>query len=370
TPARSPRPSAGTARPNGTIAIGIGSVTPCVTLTCSSARAGIAASPRAARIALLVRTARDLRRPRGRGRSPRDDGYLVMGGEGNNHIAVEQGRIGRRGQGRGPVGRVPDRLTHGFIAVAAAHLYGGDHPARHLSDTDLAADTGMSAGRANPGALDSSGNHGLILRQCAVRARYIQVLFGLQLRAQIRLALRALLLDFALLRQLLRLAVSLGLGLCLGCRLGLRLRCCLALGFSLGLALRLGLCGRFLFSLFVLKPLSFLFRSPLLGFGVDRRGGGLGRRSRWARRGLVHDGALDRQHLRRRLGRAILPPAPHQSANDRRVNQDRQDYRQDAIAAAFAHGVVGGFRGGSVWKPTLCAPACCSRTMAWTTRPQ
>ena len=102
-----------------------------------------------------------------------------MGGEGNNHIAIKQGRIGRRGQWRCPIGCGFDRLAHGLIAVAFADLCGGNFPAGHLSDVDLAIDTGVRTGRPYPGALDACGDQRLILRQSPVGAGCIQMLLDL-----------------------------------------------------------------------------------------------------------------------------------------------------------------------------------------------
>ena len=135
-----------------------------------------------------------------------------MGSEGNNHVAVEQGRIRWRRQRRGPIGGVGDRLAHGIIAIAAANLHRCYSPAGHLRDAYLAINSRMRTGRAYPGPFDARGDHRLILSQSSIAAGLVEMLLGLQLRAQIRLALFSLLLGLLLLRQLLRLAVGVGLG--------------------------------------------------------------------------------------------------------------------------------------------------------------
>src|ERR1700683_785322 len=247
-----------------------------------------------------------------------------------------------------------------------------------------AFDARPRARRTDPCTVDARRDQRQILGLGRARLQGVDVLFARHLRAQVRLALRTFLLDLALLRELLRLAIGFGLG---GRgTLGLGLLGCGAFGvLALTLLLRL-LLG---VALLLRRPLAFLrflarrFLLARLLCGLLfrrwrrrwRRVGRLRGRGRcWRcrlsrRRRVVHYGGLDRQTGRGRRGPPVLEPAPQQHAEDRGMDQYRQYDRQDTIAPAFGHGGVGAFGNGSVWKPTLRAPACCRMTMACTTRP-
>src|ERR1700722_3608610 len=318
---------------------------------------------------------------------------LFIGRERNIDVCIKQCRVRGSRQRGGPVGRGFCRLSYSLIAVTAGHLNVRDYAAGNLRDVQQALDARARTGRADPSVVDARGDQRQVLRLGRAQLHGIDMLFARHLRAQVRLALGALLVGLALLCELLRLAIGFGLGgrrtfpLSLGGRgtLGLGLLGSRAFGLlALMLLLRL-LLGVALLLCRVLLLLHFLPRRFLLarllcGLLLRRRrgrrrvrrlGGRVWRRGwrlrrRWR---VAHYGSFDGQTWRGRRWPPVLEPAPQQNAEDRAVDQYRQYDRQDAIAPAFGHGGVGAFGSGSVWKPTLCAPACCRMTMACTTRP-